>query len=81
MMIEAIIILIMSFKLSSNFTLWVQDIDKIKAEEYSSSLREVETFTDIKEFWEMFQFLKSTNELTSSLFMIKTAMFTSSRRE
>lgn len=73
--------LIMSFKLSSNFTLWVQDIDRIKTEEYSSSLKEVSTITDIKEFWELFQFLKSTSELSSTLLLSKTAMYTCSRRE
>lgn len=69
-----------NFKLTTAFTFWVQEIDTVKAELYSNSLKEVATIEDIKEFWELFQFLKKTNDLPSISIIIRLRYVSLQRR-
>lgn len=52
-----------NFKLSHKFTFWLQEIGTVQYEQYSQSLKPVSTFSEIQQFWEIFQFLKKTSEL------------------
>lgn len=54
-----------NFKLSHKFTFWLQEIDTVKYEQYSERLKAVASVSDIKEFWEIFQFLKKTSEVNN----------------
>lgn len=56
-------------KLEYGYTFWLQEVERGKnSQNYGSNLKEITTVKTIKEFWEIYQFLKRTSELPKGIF-------------